>query len=195
MRGFEQIPWLYDTAMAFLDWSGLSRWRAWLAGGAVGRTLELGCGTGRNLGRYPSEVMLVACEPAADALAAAKRKHPGVLLVRASAEALPFREGAFDTVVSSLVFCSVPRADVGLGEVRRALKPDGQLRMLEHVRSDGRVMAWLQDVVQPAWTCVAGGCHPNRRTEAAVEAAGFTIDPTQRRADGTMRRFVARPTP
>lgn len=190
MRGVEQIPWVYDAMMAVMELTGLSRWRAWLVRGARGRALEVGCGTGRNLPRYAPEVELVAVEPSAEALAVARRRAPGALLVRASAEALPFREGAFDTVVSSLVFCSVSRVPEGLAEVRRVLAAGGEVRMLEHVRSEGRLQGWWQDRVQPLWTRVAGGCHPNRRTEAAVEAAGFTL--AERRASGTMRRFVAR---
>ncbi|MFZ5446039.1 MAG: class I SAM-dependent methyltransferase [Myxococcota bacterium] len=191
MRGVEQIPWLYDAMCFFLDHSGLARWREWLTKGAKGRTLEVGCGTGRNLPRYPQDVTLVAVEPEADALAVARQRAPNALFVRASAEALPFREGAFDTVVSSLVFCSVPDPKQGLGELRRVLDDEGQLRMMEHVRSEG----WyggVQDALQPAWTAVAGGCRPNRRTEQTVEESGFEILEDGRRADGTMRRFVAR---
>lgn len=191
MRGVEQIPWLYDAMCFVLDHTGLQRWRDWLVGGARGATLEVGCGTGLNLPHYPADAVVVALEPEADALARARRRAPGVLFVRGSAEALPFREGAFQTVVSSLVFCSVPRPEVGLAEVKRVLADQGQLRMLEHVRSQG----WyggVQDFLQPAWTKVAGGCHPNRRTEATVEAAGFTIEEDGRRSEGTMRRFSAR---
>jgi SAM-dependent methyltransferase len=114
--------------------------------------------------------------------------------VRARAEALPFRDGAFDTVVSGLVFCSVSDVPHGLSEVRRVLKPGGVLRMLEHVRASGRVAAWLQDRTQPAWTWFTGGCHPNRDTEAVVAAAGFVIDPATYRAQGDMRRFESRPS-
>lgn len=191
MRGVEQIPWLYDAMCFVMERTGLQRWRAWLVGGARGRTLEVGCGSGRNLPLYPRGALVVALEPGADALAVARQRAPGVLFVRGSAEALPFRDGAFDTVVSSLVFCSVPRPEVGLAEVWRVLTGTGQLRMLEHVRAEN----WygpVQDALQPAWTWVAGGCHPNRRTEAAVEAAGFVIDEGGRRASGTMRRFSAR---
>ncbi len=192
MRGVEQIPWLYDGLCRVLEWTGLERWRAWLVKGARGRTLEVGSGTGRNLARYDHALpLLVAVEPAADALEASKGRRGGALLVRASAEALPFREGAFDTVVSSLVFCSVPRPEVGLAEVRRVLAPGGVLRMLEHVRSEGRLGGAFADLIQPVWTKVAGGCHPNRRTEATVEAAGFEL--SERRANGSMRRFVATP--
>lgn len=193
MRGVEQVPWLYDALCEVMEWTGLGRWRAWLVRGARGSTLEVGCGTGRNLPRYDEGLLVIGLEPDTAALAAAKRRAPGARLVRGSAEALPFRDGAFDTVVSSLVFCSVPDPARGLAEIDRVLAPGGELRMLEHVRHSGRLRGWLQDRLQPAWTWVAGGCRPNRRTEATVEACGFEIDAAERRAQGTMRRFVARP--
>jgi ubiquinone/menaquinone biosynthesis C-methylase UbiE len=198
VRGVEQVPWLYDAAMVLLEKAGLGRWRVWLAAGAPpGRVLDLGCGTGRNLVLFASGVRAVGLDPCHASLLKARRRAPGVPLVRARAEALPFRDGVFDTVVSGLVFCSVSDVPRGLAEVRRVLKPGGVLRMLEHVRARGRAAAWLQDLTQPAWTWFTGGCHPNRDTEHAVAAAGFVVDPATRRARGDMRRFVtlARRTP
>jgi ubiquinone/menaquinone biosynthesis C-methylase UbiE len=115
-----------------------------------------------------------------------------VPLVLASAAALPFRDATFDTVIAGLVFCSVPAAPAGLAEVKRVLRPGGRLRMLEHVRSTRPWKARLQDWVQPAWTTLSGGCHPNRDTERTVVEAGFDIEPEGRRAQGEMRRFSAR---
>jgi ubiquinone/menaquinone biosynthesis C-methylase UbiE len=194
MRGVENIPWMYDALCTVLEWGGMKRWRGWLARGARGRVLEVGCGTGRNLERYESPALLVAVEPRAATLARARTRGDGVLFVRASAEALPFRDDAFDTVVSSLVFCSVPRPAVGLEEISRVMAEGAELRMMEHVRSESPTWGKVQDAMQPAWTWVAGGCHPNRDTEAAVEAAGFTIEAEGRRKNGNMRRFVARRT-
>jgi len=192
MRGLEQIPWLYDAAQAVSEALGFRRWRLWLVRGAQGRTLEVGCGTGRNLPLYAADVTLVAVDPSPEALAAARKRAPAAMLVRASAEALPFRDASFDCVISSLVFCSVPDPAKGLAEVRRTLKREGALRMVEHVRSTGSFGAWLQDFIQPAWTAVAGGCHPNRDTERNVIQAGFQIDPGSLRIRGNMRRFFAR---
>jgi ubiquinone/menaquinone biosynthesis C-methylase UbiE len=193
MRGVEQIPWLYDAICALAERRGLDRWRRWLTEGARGRTLDLGCGTGRNLPRFPTGVRAIGLDPEMDALRRARRRAPGVPLVCGSAEALPFRAGAFDTVVSGLVLCSVPDPARGLAEVRRVLRADGTLRALEHVRSTRRWKARAQDWLQPAWTRFAGGCHPNRDTERAVEAAGFTIEAEGRRAEADFRRFAARP--
>ena len=192
MRGLEQIPWMYDAMCALLERTGLERWRAWLTAGARGLTLDIGCGTGRNLPRFGAGVRAVGIEPCRETIRKAQRRAPKALLVRASAEALPFRDGTFDTVVSGLVFCSVPSAQTGLAEVRRVLKDNGRLRMLEHVRATVPWKARMQDRLQPLWTRLAGGCHPNRDTEAAVEQAGFAIEPEGRKARDTMRRFSAR---
>ena len=123
----------------------------------------------------------------------ARRRCPEARFVVGDAEALPFAEKAFDTVVSALVFCSVPRPEVGLRKIRRVLRADGSLRMMEHVRSEGPVVGRLQDALQPAWTRLSGGCHPNRDTEETVRQAGFELEPESRRAKKSMRRFSVRP--
>src|SRR5262245_21356194 len=194
MRGIENIPWLYDWMLALNEALGLGKWRRWLVGGARGRTLDIGCGTGRNFPLYGSEASVVGLDPDRWALRRARRRGPGTALVRGSAEHLPFRDGAFDTVVSGLVFCSGPNPKKGLAEVRRVLCPGGELRMLEHVRATEPRAARIQDFVQPLWTRITGGCHPNRDTESSVESAGFDIQAEGRRAKKNMRRFAARPT-
>jgi ubiquinone/menaquinone biosynthesis C-methylase UbiE len=192
MRGVEQIPWIYDLGLWVAERLGFIRWRRWLAEGARGATLDLGTGTGRNLPWLGGAGPVVAIDPCPYNLRAARARQPGAVLVRARAEALPFRDGAFDTVVSGMVFCSVDDPASGFAEVRRVLRTGGALRMIEHVRSSSPLEGWWQDLIQPAWTRVAGGCRNNRRTEQAVVVAGFDIDAATYRASGTMRRFVAR---
>jgi len=195
VRGVERIPWLYDGLCAVVERGGLGEWRRWLASGARGRTLDVGCGTGRGLPLYGPGVRAIGLDPAWDSLGRARRRAPGVPLVQGSAEALPFRAGTFDTVVSSLVFCSVAEPARGLAEVKRVLRPDGRLRMIEHVRSRRAWKAAFQDRVQPLWTWVSGGCHPNRETERAVESAGLAIEADDRAEMVDMRRFSARVRP
>jgi ubiquinone/menaquinone biosynthesis C-methylase UbiE len=191
--GLEHIPWLYDLGCACAERFWLGEWRRWLVGEARGCTLEVGCGTGRNLPLYGPRVRVIGIDPARPSLLRARRRAPRTPLVQGSAEALPFRTGAFDTVVSGLVFCSVPEPGRGLTEVRRVLRPGGALRMIEHVRSTKPWKARLQDRLEPFWTRLTGGCHPNRDTERAVEESGFGIDGATRHAMGDLRRFAARP--
>ncbi|MFO0581248.1 MAG: class I SAM-dependent methyltransferase [Anaeromyxobacter sp.] len=190
MRGIEQIPWMYDALLWFSEHTGFGPWRRWLPAGARGRTLDLGTGTGRNLPLLPGAARAVGVDPYVWNLRRARRRAPGVPLVQARAEALPFRDGAFDTVLSGLVMCSVDEPPQAFAEVRRVLRPGGVLRMLEHVRGEGR-QGRFQDWVQPAWTAVAGGCRPNRDTEGEVGRAGFEVEAGSRRARGVMRRLVA----
>jgi ubiquinone/menaquinone biosynthesis C-methylase UbiE len=193
MRGIEHVPWLYDAFMRLMEPFGLARWRRRLVAAAGGRVLEVGCGTGLNLPLYADGCRPVAVDPDYAVLRAARRRAPDVPLAMARAEALPFRGGTFDTVVSSLVFCSVDDPRHGLAELGRVLRPGGTLRMLEHVRHRNRLLARVQDVAQPAWTWLTGGCRPNRDTEAEVERAGFRIIASTRRASGAMRLFSASP--
>ena len=193
MRGVEQVPFLYDAGLALLEATGLGRWRTWLVSEAEGRTLDLGCGTGRNLPLYDGRARAIGIDPCIETLQAARKRAPGVPLVLGVAERLPFRDGAFETVVSGLVLCSVDDKYRTLGELRRVLAPGGTLRLLEHVRAAIGWHASLQDLAQPLWTRFTGGCRPNRDTEAALRKMGFRVDEASRRASGTMRRLVARP--
>jgi ubiquinone/menaquinone biosynthesis C-methylase UbiE len=193
MRGLEQIPCLYDLGLRLAERGAFGRWRRWLPGGAAGRTLDLGTGTGRNLPWLAAGAVTVACDPFRQNLAAARARQPAVPLVRCRAEALPFRDGAFRTVLSGMVLCSVDDVPAALAEVRRVLAPGGSLRALEHVRAASRLGGWLQDLGQPAWTWVSGGCRPNRDTEGALAAAGFEVASEGRPPGRDWRALVARP--
>lgn len=189
--GLEHMPRLYDLGMTLLERTGLGRWRRWLAAGARGRTLDLGAGTGRNLPLLPAGVRAIAVEPHLPSLQRARRRAPGAALVCARAEQLPFRDGAFDVVLSGLVLCSVDSPAAALAEVRRVLAPGGAVRFLEHVRARG-LAGRLQDLGQPAWTWLTGGCRPNRDTERALRDAGLATVEGSRSARGVMRRGEAR---
>ncbi len=157
----------------------LGRLRTEVAGLAEGRVLEVGVGTGANFPHYPANIRLVAIDPDPFMLRRAKRRARAlgreVELVLASAEALPFRDHTFDTVVATLVFCSVADLARSLAEVRRVLRPGGTFGFIEHVRAHAGLLAQVQDAVTPVWRRVAAGCHLNRQTVEAIEAAGFDV--------------------
>ncbi|MEA2221521.1 MAG: hypothetical protein QOJ35_4147 [Solirubrobacteraceae bacterium] len=171
----------YDRVFDAVERAGLSDMRAGLLAFARGRTLELGAGTGLNLRHYPAdEIALVLTEPEEPMVRRLERRvhdvRPGASVVRASADRLPFVDGSIDTVVSTLVLCTVPDQDVALREIGRVLGAGGALLFLEHVRGDSpRVTRW-QDRLQPLWVHVGHGCHCNRDTLAAIRRAGFDVD-------------------
>jgi ubiquinone/menaquinone biosynthesis C-methylase UbiE len=146
--------------------------------GLSGRVLEIGAGNGANFHRYPDAVSeIVATEPdpymLRDAEETASQLKRSVTLKQASAESLPFADGEFDAVVSTLVLCTVQDPEKALAEIRRVLKPGGELRFFEHVRYDGGFGAFLQDAARPVWHWVGAGCRPNQDTEAIMRSAGF----------------------
>jgi ubiquinone/menaquinone biosynthesis C-methylase UbiE len=167
----------YDIAMFPIERLGCRRVRREIVGDAAGWVLEVGAGTGLNLPYYRRARQVVATDPDAAMLRRARRRaagaHVPVALLVADAQALPFPDGTFDTVVATCVFCTVPDPGAGFREIRRVLKSEGELRLLEHVRAPSPTAAWLQDRLTPAWSRVAGGCHLNRDTLATLREAGF----------------------
>ncbi len=143
--------------------------------------LEIGAGTGANFPYYePARVTsVVAIEPdpymIRRALKRATAARANVEVRQLSAERLPFPDATFDTVLATLVLCTVADPDRALREMRRVLVPDGSLRFIEHVRAPGGLAALIQDTLTPLWRRVGAGCHLNRRTVEAIEAAGFEI--------------------
>jgi ubiquinone/menaquinone biosynthesis C-methylase UbiE len=178
-RGHPIFARLYDAYMFPQELWGVRRRRRWVVGGALGTTLELGVGTGLNFPYYGQVRHLVAIDPEPSMLRKARLRadHAPVdpALVRGVGEALPFRTAAFDTVISTLVFASIPDPYAAAAEVRRVLKPDGRLRFFEHFRSDQRVLAYFQDAVTPLWRHLFAGCQPNRDVVQILQQAGFQM--------------------
>ena len=160
--------------------------RAELLRSASGRTLEIGAGTGLNLSHYPDTVtQLVLTEPDPHMAKRLRRtleeSSPpvgSVEVIEAGAEALPFEADTFDSVVSTLVLCSVAQPTPAVAEVRRVLKAGGQLLYIEHVRDrDGTRRARWQDRLERPWGWFLGGCHPNRDTGKLIADAFAVPDP------------------
>lgn len=167
------------------DRRGAAEHRRRLLAGLSGRVLEVGAGQGRNFPHYPDTVReVVALEPEDTLRAHARRAAAGapvpVTVVDGEAGNLPGGDGEFDAVVFSLVLCSVSDVPAAFTEAARVLRPAGEMRFYEHVRSDHRWAALMEDALTPLWRRLGGGCHPNRDTVAAIAAADFTVDHVDR---------------
>lgn len=189
VHGHPIFAGLYDALFSGIEKQGMRKMRAELLRDARGRTLEIGAGTGLNLPHYTDVVTeLVLTEPDRFMAARLRRKLETeplatvtVEVVEAPAENLPFQTASFDTVVSTLVFCSVDDPMGAASEASRVLKPGGRLLVLEHVRSptSDRLARW-QDRLERPWGWLFGGCHPNRTTEQALASVGLEFDELER---------------
>ena len=169
----------YDRQMTKVEKAGLRAYRERLLAGAAGQVLEIGAGTGSNLHFYgPAVESLTLTEPETPMLRRLERKAreqaPGATVLRAPAEDLPFEDDCFDVAVSTLVLCGVDDQARALRELRRVLRPGGQLLFLEHVRSGDPGQARSQDRMNGLNRFVVG-CDCNRPTLDSIQDAGFTV--------------------
>jgi ubiquinone/menaquinone biosynthesis C-methylase UbiE len=193
-RGHRLFAAVYDLISKAEEERVLGPLRRWVVGGATGRVLEIGAGTGLSFPYYRRDAQLVATEPDPYMRRRARRRAAAlqlpVELHAAPAEALPFPDASFDAVVCTLVLCTVRDPVRALGEVHRVLRPNGSFRFIEHVRGAGWQAA-AQDLVTPLWCRVGAGCHPNRPTVETIRAAGFHVDRLEQRPHLVPGPFVA----
>jgi ubiquinone/menaquinone biosynthesis C-methylase UbiE len=172
---------LYDRIMRRGEERTMRKRRGELVAKARGRTLEIGAGTGANIPYYPDAVAeVILAEPFEPMRRQLERKlrqsGKSASTMDASAEALPLDDESVDTVVSTLVLCTVDFPDRALAEIARVLRPDGQFLFIEHVRSHAPRVARWQDRLETPWRHFAAGCRCNRDTVASIAAAGFTTE-------------------
>lgn len=167
-------------------------WREWVTDKAHGLVLEIGAGDGVNLSYYHPDAQVIATEPDTESLEQITDYEDNVTLAQVSAEELPFPDALFDAVVGTLVFCTIPDAPRALAEVRRVLKPNGSLRLVEHVRAKNPLGRAFMQVLNPAWHWMTGGCNINRDTLSAVRAAGFQVIRVNKQMMGLMIGIDAR---
>ena len=184
---------IYERISRDADAAGGAEHRRRLLEGLSGRVIEVGAGNGRNFGHYPpavTEVLAVEPEPRlrASAIREAKRVAAEVRVEPGQADALPAEDASCDAAVASLVLCSVSDQGRALAELRRVLKPGGELRFYEHVVAHRPLGARAQRFADATfWPHLAGGCHMARDTPAAIAAAGFEVMSCERVSFGETR--------
>ncbi len=177
---------LYIKGSATAEDRGAAEHRRELLAGLTGRVLEMGCGNGLNFEHYPStveEVVAVEPEPTLRqaAVEAAREAPVPIRVVDGVADSLPAEDESFDAAVVSLVLCSVPDQATALAELRRVVRPGGELRFYEHVQASSQPMAgFLKFAERTFWPPISGGCHPARHTADAIAGAGFEIEECRR---------------
>ncbi len=171
---------VYDPFVWLGELAGMRRRRRVLVSGARGRVVEIGAGTGLNIAHYAEgieDLVLMEPEPAMRRKLARRlqRLARPARIIDAPAECLPLPDESVDTVVSTLVLCTVEDPERALREIARVLRPDGQLLFVEHVRASSRLLAAWQDYLFRPWRGFAGGCCCNRPTGELMRACGFAV--------------------
>lgn len=177
------FPQFYDLLMQPLERRKLSEVRANLVNRGSGKLLELGSGSGINFPLYQGYEEVTAIEPnklmRERSLKKIEQANVPITLVAASAEELPFADNTFDTVVGTLVLCTIPNPQKALKEIQRVCKPDGRVLFLEHVRLTNKILATLQDFLTPSWKKLCDGCHLNRDSLGIIRSSGLQIQRVQ----------------
>ena len=197
-KRYDRMAPIYDGSEAVMERFLYAPWRRLLWSGVKGPdVLEVGVGTGKNMPYYPHGVHVTAIDLSERMLSRARKRANSlgldVDLRQMDAQALPFPADSFDAIVASFVFCSVPDPVAGLRELGRVCKPDGEIRLLEHMRARSELAGRLMDIINPIAVRIQGA-NINRRTIDNIENAGLRIERVEDLSvQNIFRRVVARP--
>ena len=193
---YNKISAIYNLMEWPLEFFFFARWRKKALSGLKGRVLDVGIGTGKNLKYYPPGCSVTGIDNSEGMLEKARTSAEdmkNVTLLLMDAGHLEFPDKSFDYVVTAFVLCSIPDPLTALKEMRRVLKPSGEMINLEHLRSSNRFLAWFEDFVNPVLIAVFG-FHENRRTTEIIGKAGFTIEDVENLAfRDVFRKIRAKP--
>lgn len=176
-KRYDRVSTVYDIFEQPMEMMSLKKWRIEVTKGLNGKVLEVGVGTGKNIPYYPDDIEITAIDFSSKMLSKARDKaqklNKKVELIQMDAQDMDFSDNTFDMVFTTCVFCSVPDPIKGLKEIRRVCKPDGEIIMIEHVRSEKKVLGLVMDIMNPL-TVNLYGANINRRTVENVHKSGFT---------------------
>ncbi len=181
---YNRIAPIYELIDLPLELLFFREWRKKALSGLSGKVLEVGVGTGRNLKYYPTGCSVTGIDNSNGMLEKAKKKATdmkNVTLLLMDAEILEFPDKSFDYVVTTFVLCTIPDPVKALEEMRRVLKPSGEMINLEHVRSSSPLIASFEDLINPVLYFLLGD-HTTRHTLKNIEEAGFTIQEAKKLA-------------
>ncbi|HYE84490.1 MAG TPA: class I SAM-dependent methyltransferase [Clostridia bacterium] len=176
MRRYDRVSAIYDIFEAPMEMVALKQWRKGLMDELYGNVLEVGVGTGKNIEYYPKGIDITGIDFSQGMLKRARQRAEKlgkkVELLQMDAQSMDFSDNTFDTVFTTCVFCSVPDPVIGLKEIRRVCKESGRIILIEHVRSEKKLLGLLMDVLNPVVVNLYGA-NINRRTVENVRNAGF----------------------
>jgi demethylmenaquinone methyltransferase/2-methoxy-6-polyprenyl-1,4-benzoquinol methylase len=193
---YNRIAPIYELIDLPLEFFYFREWRKEALSGLKGKVLEVGVGTGRNLKYYPADCRVIGIDKSEGMLQKAREKTEGrknITLYPMDAEHLEFPDNSFDYVVITFVLCTIPDPVKALREMRRVLKPSGELIALEHVHSDYPFIDFIEHLINPILFLLLGD-HTTRHTVNNIEKAGFTIKEAKKLAfRDVFRKIRARP--
>ncbi|MEZ5333837.1 MAG: methyltransferase domain-containing protein [Methanolobus sp.] len=176
---YNRVSYVFDTMEIPMEHMWFSKWRKNILSGLSGRVLDLGIGTGKNISYYPDECEVVGVDISNKMLSHAKRKaregkRKNISLFQMDAENLGFKDDSFDYVITTFVLCSIPDPVAALKEMKRLCRPDGMVINLEHMKSDNKSIAFVENIFNPL-TVAATGVNINRETVENIRKSGLNI--------------------
>jgi len=176
-KRYDRFSLIYDLVEQPMEFMSLSRWRIEAINELQGKVLEVGVGTGKNLEYYPDDLNVTGIDFSSKMLDKARKKanslNKNITLIEMDAQNMTFNDNTFDSVYTSCVFCSVPDPIKGLKEIRRVCKNNGKIIMIEHVRSEKKIIGTLMDIFNPIIVNTYGA-NINRKTVESIKDIGFT---------------------
>jgi ubiquinone/menaquinone biosynthesis C-methylase UbiE len=194
-RRYDRVAWRYDFLESPMEMMAFSKLRKEMLADVRGKVLDVGIGTGKNLSYYPAGVELIGIDISPKMLAKAKTRADAlgieVDLRMMDVENLQFPDSTFDFIVVTFVFCSVTDPIRGLRELARVVKDDGTILLLEHVRSENRVLGKIMDWLNPEARALFGP-NINRRTVENIKRAGLEVVSVESKGPKILKKIVAR---